>query len=266
MSATESLARRLATQDLDWLVPEWPVAPHVHAFVTTRSGGVSRGAYATMNVTRHTGDDPAAVAENQRRLAAWLPSPPAWLRQVHGSEVAVLGATRGATAPIADAAVTRERDVVCAVQIADCMPVLFADRRGTVAGVAHAGWRGLAAGVLEATVAALNALGAPTRELCAWLGPAIGPAAFEVGAEVRAAFVARDPALASCFVATREGKWLADLYAAARIRLAAAGVAGVGGGGFCTKSDADRFFSYRRERESGRMAALVWLGANGAHV
>jgi YfiH family protein len=266
MNGSAPLAQRLAAHGLDWLVPDWPVARQVRAFVTTRSGGVSRGPYATMNLTRHTGDDSAAVAANQRRLADWLPSPPVWLRQVHGNVVVVLGAGSVAAAPTADAAVTRERAVVCAVQIADCLPVLFADRRGSAVGVAHAGWRGLAAGVLEATVASLDALGASIPDLCAWLGPAIGPAAFEVGDEVRAAFVARDSALASCFVATGGGKWLADLYAAARIRLAAAGVKSVGGGDYCTKTDVDRFFSYRRERASGRMAALVWLESSDAPI
>ena len=147
--------------------------------------------------------------------------------------------------------------------VADCLPVLFADRRGSVVGVAHAGWRGLVAGVVEATVAALGDLGAGTNELVAWLGPAIGPAAFEVGADVRGALLARDAALAQCFVPHSDGKWLADLYAIARNRLATAGVTQVSGGGYCTRTDATRFFSYRRERASGRMAALAWLARDG---
>jgi polyphenol oxidase len=253
------LARRLSDQGVDWIVPDWPVPANVHSLVTTRSGGVSSGPYATMNLGRHTADDPHCVAENQRRLAAFLPAPPVWLEQVHGAQVAVLGAGSPLVPKGADAAVTRERGVVCAVLLADCLPVLLANRRGSVVGVAHAGWRGLAAGVIEATVASLRELGATPEELVGWLGPAIGPAAFEVGADVRDALLARDAALAQCFAAQAGGKWLADLYAIARNRLRAAGVAQVSGGGYCTRTDSQRFFSFRRERASGRMAALVWL-------
>jgi polyphenol oxidase len=260
------LERKLREHGLDWIVPVWPVAAHVQGLVTTRAGGVSRGPYATMNLGRHTADDAECVAENRRRLAAFLPSPPVWLNQVHGAEVAVLGAGTVAAPKPADAAVTRERGVVCAVLVADCLPVLLADRRGSVVGVAHAGWRGLAAGVLEATVTAIGEIGAPPGDLVAWLGPAIGPAAFEVGADVRDTLLARDAALARCFVPQRDGKWLADLYGIARNRLAAAGVTQVSGGGDCTKTDAARFFSYRRERASGRMAALAWLAQETAHV
>ncbi len=258
------LARELRAQGLDWIVPEWPVAAHVRALVTTRAGGVSIGRYATMNLGRHTADDPDRVTENQRRLAAFLPSPPVWLDQVHGAEVAVLGAGSAARPRTADAAVTRKRGVVCAVLIADCLPVLVANRGGSIVGVAHAGWRGLVAGVVEATVAALRDSCGPMDELAAWLGPAIGPAAFEVGADVRDALLARDAGLAQCFAAHRDGKWLADLYAIARNRLAAAGVAQVSGGGYCTMTDAARFFSHRREPASGRMAALVWLAQETA--
>ncbi len=258
------LACALRGQGLDWIIPEWPVASRVQALVTTRSGGTSTGPYATMNLGRHTADDPARVAENERRLASFLPSPPVWLDQVHGAGVAVLDAHTAALRKPADAAVTRARGVVCAIWVADCLPVLFAERSGSAVGVAHAGWRGLAAGVLEATVTALDDLGATTDALAAWLGPAIGPAAFEVGADVRDALVASDAALAPCFAAHCDGKWLADLYAIARIRLAAAGVAQVSGGGYCTRTDAARFFSYRREPASGRMAALVWLAQETA--
>jgi len=266
MSQTQDLPleRKLREQGIDWIVPSWSVATHVQALVTTRAGGVSRGPYATMNLGRHTADDPECVAENRRRLTTFLPSPPVWLNQVHGANVVVLGARTIAAPKPADAAITRERDVVCAVLVADCLPVLLADRRGSVVGVAHAGWRGLAAGVLEATVTALGEIGAATGDLVAWLGPAIGPAAFEVGADVRDALLARDAALARCFVAQRDGKWLADLYGIARNRLAAAGVAVVSGGGECTKTNAARFFSYRRERASGRMAALAWLAQESA--
>ena len=261
---TAPLARKLREHGVDWIVPSWPVAAHVQALVTTRAGGVSGGPYATMNLGLHTADDPECVAENRRRLTTFLPSPPVWLDQVHGADVVVLRAGIVAAPKPADAAVTCERGVVCAVLVADCLPVLLADRRGSVVGVAHAGWRGLVAGVLEASVTALGDLGAARRDLVAWLGPAIGPAAFEVGADVRDTLLARDAALAQCFVAHRDGKWLADLYGIARNRLAAAGVTEMSGGGDCTKTDAARFFSYRRERASGRMAALAWLAQETA--
>lgn len=260
-SGEPSLATRLRDAGLDWIVPEWPAPGRVRALVTTRSGGVSDGPFATMNLARRGDDDPAALEENRRRFGAYLPAAPRWLRQVHGTNVARLdreSSTR--PPPEADAAVTAERGIVCAVLVADCLPVLFADRAGTAVGVAHAGWRGLAAGVIESTVAALAALGANRRDLVAWLGPAIGPGAFEVGADVHAAFCADDPGAAAWFAPCRPGKWHADLYGLARRRLAACGVADVGGGGHCTRTDTARFFSYRREPRSGRMAAVVWLG------
>jgi YfiH family protein len=262
------LAERLARAGLDWIVPGWPAPAHVGAFSTTRSGGASAGPDATMdlrlpNAAQMSAEASAALAENRRRLDAFLPSPPVWLAQVHGARVAVLDAPGVAAAraapPVADAAVTRERGIVCAVRTADCLPVLFADRAGTVVGAAHAGWRGLAAGVLEATVAALATLGGAPRDLVAWLGPAIGPAAFEVGRDVRDAFAASDPESIRSFAPAGDGKWLADLYALARRRLAAAGVHDVGGGGLCTVADAARFYSHRRARDAARMATLVWL-------
>lgn len=255
-----ALADRLSTAGLDWIVPDWPAPADAGAFATTRSGGVSAGPWATMNLGRSGRDDASALAENRRRLTAFLPSPPVWLDQVHGNSVAVL--TRESAAlppPVADAAVTRERGVVCAILTADCLPVLFTDCGGTAVGIAHAGWRGLAAGVVEATIAALCTLGALREDLMAWLGPAIGQARFEVGADVRDAFGADDRGADSCFMSHRPGKWHADLYGLARRRLARGGVTRVSGGGFCTYDDAARFFSYRRERESGRMAAAVWL-------
>jgi YfiH family protein len=251
----------LRAAGLDWIVPDWPVTPDIRAFVTTRRGGTSTGTCATMNLGRSGDDEAAALAANRCRLDAFLPAAPVWLDQVHGTAVAVLdrAPSPGAPAPIADAAVTRERGIVCAVLVADCLPVLFADVGGTAVGVAHAGWRGLAAGVLEATVAAMGDLGTPAGDLVAWLGPGIGPDAFEVGDEVRAAFCDREPEAAMCFEPHRDGKWLANLCGLARRRLAAAGVPRVSGGGYCTYRDPARFFSYRRERSSGRMAALVWL-------
>jgi len=257
------VADRLRAAGVDWIVPDWPAPSRVQAFATTRNGGASGGPYATMNLGRRTDDDPAALAENLRRLAAYLPSMPVWLEQVHGTAVATLGASAPAASPIADAAVTREPGVVCAVLIADCLPVLFASRAGTAVGVAHAGWRGLAAGVVESTVAAFAGLGVDARELVAWLGPGIGPAAFEVGADVVDAFCAGDPGAAACFAPLRQGKWHADLASLARRRLRAAGVSQIAGGGLCTHADGARFFSYRRQRASGRMAALAWLDRGG---
>jgi hypothetical protein len=266
--AGPTLSARLADARLDWLVAEWAAPPAVGTLVTTRAGGASLGPYATMNLgyataARATGDVPERIAENRRRLDRFLPSTPVWLDQVHGTAVATLeGAALDAaraTPPVADAAVTREPGVVCAVLTADCLPVLFADRTGRAVGIAHAGWRGLAAGVLEATVAAFAALGVAPGELVAWLGPAIGPAAFQVGADVVAAFGATDPGSAAAFAPDGRDRWRADIYRLARRRLVAAGIADVAGGGLCTHADGARFYSYRRERETGRMAALVWL-------
>jgi purine-nucleoside/S-methyl-5'-thioadenosine phosphorylase / adenosine deaminase len=244
---------------IDAIRPDWPAA--VGALVTTRNGGASRGAYASLNLGLRSGDDEAAVRENRRRLGSLLPAPPVWLRQVHGVRAADADAARGAGAePEADAAVARRPGTVCAVLAADCMPVLLADEAASVVGIAHAGWRGLCAGVLEAT---LEAMRAKPGALMAWLGPAIGPRAYEVGDEVRAAFIARDPAAVAAFRAVRRGHWLLDLYAVARQRLAARGVTRVYGGGLCTHSDPKRFYSYRRDGATGRMAALIWLTGSG---
>jgi YfiH family protein len=232
--------------------------------VTTRSGGVSAGPLATLNLGAGIGDADAMLAENRRRLLPFCPAPPRWMHQVHGTGVAAHVAQRDPVPPVADAAITRERGVVCAVLTADCLPVVFADRRGGAVGIAHAGWRGLAAGVLERTVAELDGIGAHAEDLLAWLGPAIGPTAFEVGTDVREAFLAVDARADAHFVQTSPAKWHADLYGLARQRLAQCGVRSVGGGGFCTMTDATRFFSWRRDREGGRMAALVWLVPDAA--
>lgn len=244
-----------------WLDADWPAPPGVRALTSLRNGdGVSAPPFDRLNFGLHCGDDPAAVAENRRRLAAWLalPSEPAWLRQVHGRGVVRLRpGGLPAEPPEADAAVTSEPGVVLAILTADCLPVVIAARDGTELGAAHAGWRGLAAGVLEATVAAMAT---PPAGLVAWLGPAAGPARYEVGGEVREAFVADDPGAAPAFVATRPGHWHMDLYALARRRLAAAGVTGVYGGGLCTLGDPTRFHSHRRDGRGGRMATLVWRG------
>jgi YfiH family protein len=235
--------------------PQWPAPPQVRAFVTER-GSASR--YGSMNLALHVADDPAAVAANRARLRAALQlgSEPRWLEQVHGTRV--LDLDREALAP-ADGAVTRRPQVVCTVLTADCLPVLFCDSAGARVGVAHAGWRGLLNGVLPAAVAAL---GGPPDELIAWLGPAIGQNAFEVGAEVRAAFVARAAAADRRFAPNTRGRWQADLYGLARDALAESGVRSVHGGGFCTYTESERFFSHRREAPCGRMAALVWIDAD----
>lgn len=252
----------------NWIVPDWPAPAGVHALFTTREGGVSEGAFASLNLGLHVGDDVHAVRENRRRLVASVPGEPVWLDQVHGAAVASLDApdlsssaaapeVATTLAPIADAAVSAARNRPCAVLVADCLPVLFCDAAGEHVGVAHAGWRGLAAGVLEKTVAALSV---PPVELIAWLGPAIGPDAFEVGEEVFAAFVRQSPQAAGAFrpIAHKPGKYLADIYALARRRLQACGVGSIHGGGLCTVADATRFFSYRRDGRTGRMAAVIW--------
>ena len=241
----------------DLILPDWPAPAGVRAAFTLRSGGVSRAPFDSCNVGAHVGDEPTAVEENRQRLRAHLElsTEPAWLTQVHGSRVADLD-SEGADGPLAsaDGAVTRTARV-CAIQVADCMPVLFASADGVAVGAAHAGWRGLAGGVLEAVVAAMQV--APER-LQAWLGPAIGQAHFEVGEEVRAAFLAADPGAGVAFAANPRGRWQCDLYGLARRRLAALGVARLYGGSWCTYLDAGRFFSYRRDGRCGRMAALIW--------
>jgi hypothetical protein len=238
-----------------WLAADFEAPPGIAAGTSTRAGGVSRGPFASLNLAAHVGDDPAAVATNRARLgeALALPGEPLWLRQVHGTGVAVHDGTR--REPEADAAVTFDRGRVLAVLTADCLPVVLASRDGARLGLAHAGWRGLAAGVLERCVAAL---GVPGEALVAWLGPAIGVDAFEVGAEVRGAFVDHDPAAAVAFRPNARGRFQADLEALARGRLARLGVTRIAGGGLCTFRDAARFYSHRRDPRGGRMATLLW--------
>jgi purine-nucleoside/S-methyl-5'-thioadenosine phosphorylase / adenosine deaminase len=240
--------------------PDWPAPATVRAACTTREGGVSRGPWAGLNLGRSSGDDPAAVDENRRRVAAalGLPGEPCWLRQVHGVRVAPM--PESAPHPEADASYATAAGVVCAVQAADCMPVLFCDEAGTMVAAAHAGWRGLAGGVLEATVAALPA---PPARLLAWMGPALGPEAFEVGEEVRECFLAADADAAAAFRPShRPGHHYADLFVLARQRLARAGLTRIYGGDLSTHADPRRFFSYRRDGVTGRMAALIWLVAD----
>lgn len=243
---------------LSYLTPDWPAPECVRAAFTLRTGGVSLPPFDSLNVGAHVGDQARAVDENRRRIFRHLalPGEPAWLEQVHGKEVADLD-DMIATAR-ADAAFTRVAGRVCAVQVADCLPVLLALRSGAAVAAVHCGWRGLASGVLEATV---RALGAPGPELLAWLGPAIGPLAFEVGAEVRAAFLEQDARAAVAFAANARGRFQCDLFELARQRLAALAVSAVFGGGVCTHADRERFYSYRRDGRCGRMAALIWLAA-----
>ncbi len=241
--------------DIPLLQPDWPAPEGIRAAATTRVGGVSEGAFATLNLGDHVGDEPGAVAENRARLAARLalPAEPAWLEQVHGTTVVAAEDGPGQTG---DAAVARGPGAVCAVLTADCLPVLLCHPESGTVAAAHAGWRGLADGVLAETVAAMAV---PPGDILAWLGPAIGPDAFAVGPEVREAFVARDPEAATAFTQKGDSPLFADIARLARLELGRAGVAAVYGGGFCTVTEAERFFSYRRDGGvTGRMASLIW--------
>lgn len=240
----------------DCIIPDWPAPPHVRALVTTRAGGVSSGPHASLNLGLRSGDDPAAVAENRARLQRWLPQAPRWLAQVHGCTVVDADPLTGA--PEADASVARLTGTVCAIMVADCLPVLLTDTAGSCVGAAHAGWRGLAGGVIANTVARMPASPA---DLMAWIGPGIGPAAFEVGDDVLEAFCANAPERRSAFRPHKPGKWLCDLPALARDALHRAGVTRIYGGELCTYADAQRFYSYRRDGITGRMAALIWREA-----
>ena len=240
-------------ENKDWIIPDWPAPANVKAIITTRAGGISTGQFASFNIADHVGDDACAVAENRQRLRQSLPSAPLWLMQVHGKRV--VPAENTPATREADASVSDKPGTVLAIQTADCLPVLLCDRAGTRVGAAHAGWRGLCSGVIEATVHAMNR---PGDALLAYLGPAIGPRHFEVGAEVRAAFLGHDFRAAEHFLVCPNGKWLANLYGLARQRLATVGVMDVYGGGFCTFAEQERFFSYRRDGVTGRMAALIW--------
>ncbi|WP_123101307.1 peptidoglycan editing factor PgeF [Acidithiobacillus sulfuriphilus] len=246
-----------------FVVPDWPAPPDVRAVITLRAGGVSAEPYASFNLGEHVGDDAQRVAENRVRLQQQLglPRPPAWLTQVHGTRVVELHGTE--QCPLeADGAVTSQRGVVLAVLTADCLPVLACRRDGQRIGVFHAGWRGLLGGILEAGMAAM---GTSPDEVLIYLGPAIGPSRFEVGAELREAFAAHDSTAQDCFHPGRDGRWLADIYALARQRLARAGVpaAAISGGEYCTVMEAERFFSYRRDGRCGRMATVIWREGGG---
>ncbi|MDD2915530.1 MAG: peptidoglycan editing factor PgeF [Gallionella sp.] len=244
------------------LIPDWPAPAQVKAIQTTRQGGVSVAPYDNLNLGSHVGDNPLGVARNRMLLNTLLPSEPVWLEQVHGTLVA--NADMASCLPRADACIARQRGSVCVVMTADCLPVLLCDIQGTVVAAAHAGWKGLAAGVIEATVQTMEV--AP-QNLIAWLGPAIGREAFEVGEEVRAVFVEYDLQAASAFTPSPlmgegggEGeKWLADIYALARLRMNTLGITQIYGGGYCTYREREQFFSYRRDGVTGRMGTFVWL-------
>jgi polyphenol oxidase len=250
---------------MELIVPEWPGnTDTIGALSTTRRGGRSASPYddgeggGGLNLGIHVGDEPENVCRNRALLKALLPSEPAWLSQVHGSRV-VDAASVGNVPPDADASISTVPGVVCAIQTADCLPVLFCDRGGKVVGAAHAGWRGLSGGVLENTIEAMRSVGG--SEILAWLGPAIGPQCFEVGKDVYEAFSGKDGEMAKAFVplSGSNGKYLADIYSLARRTLALAGVLEVSGGGLCTVTEQKRFYSYRRDKVTGRMASLIWL-------
>lgn len=236
------------------IVPDWPAPARVRALQTTRQGGVSHAPYDSLNLGDHVGDVAHAVAHNRQLLSALMPSEPVWLQQVHGTEV--VNAATANCLPQADACITSHRGAVCAVMTADCLPVLLCDEDGRVVAAAHAGWKGLAAGVLESTVKAMDV--AP-HKLLAWFGPAISQRAFEVGDEVREIFMAHDVDAASAFQRGAQGKWMADIFMLARQRLHACGVTRIYGGELCTHGDPARFFSYRRDGVTGRMGTFIWL-------
>ncbi len=240
----------------DWIIPAWPAPANVKAFITTRSGGVSVAPRDSLNLGYKAGDDPQAVAQNRAIVEAAMPQPPKWLAQMHGTRV--VNADEITDVPAADASVAHAKSTVCAIMIADCLPVLFSNRAGTRVAAAHAGWRGLSGGVLANTVKALCEAGDTPADLIAYIGPGIGPAHFEVGADVYAAFVSQDAAAQSAFTPHAPGKWLADLVALARRALTRVGVTQVYGGGMCTYANPQRFFSYRRDKITGRMAAFIW--------
>lgn len=252
---------------MEFIVPDWTgVSANIGALSTLRRGGVSHAPYddgagsGGLNLGTHVGDRPEDVLRNRALLRSLLPSEPAWLNQVHGATVVDAGTVADASdTPDADACIATQRGAVCVIQTADCLPVLFCDAGGRVVGAAHAGWRGLAAGVLENTVARMREAGA--EEVIAWMGPAIGPDRFEVGQDVLAAFVERDANTRAAFkpVPGQSGKYLADIYSLAAAALAKAGVTRMHGGGLCTVTDKHRFYSYRRDKTTGRMASLIWL-------
>jgi YfiH family protein len=236
-----------------WLVPDWPAPAHIHAVMTLRTGGVSEGVFNSLNVAAHVGDDDDRVRQNRQLVkdSLVLPSEPVWLEQIHSNRV-----VNAANTPVrqqADASYTDTMGIVCAVMTADCLPILICTVDGSQVAAIHAGWRGLLAGIISNTIVALK-----TRTVLVWLGAAIGFDCFEVGAEVRDAFIAKSADFAPAFKPKINGKWLADIYQLARIDFAALGITAIYGGDFCTMTDEVRFYSYRRDKETGRMASLIW--------
>lgn len=238
-----------------WITPNWPAPKWVHNCVTTRLGGFSLGDYSSFNLGDHVGDAPQNVTRNRKLLQETLAyQEAAWLKQVHGTRVVKADAKQVLEA---DGCWTNEQGLACVVMTADCLPVLFCDKKGQFVAAAHAGWRGLLNGILEATIEALPVV---SGEIMAWLGPAIGPQSFEVGSEVMEAFVTRDSKAKQGFQASvKQGHYLVDLYMLAKQRLVDNGVTAIYGGGFCTLTDEQRFYSYRRQPNTGRMASLIWL-------
>lgn len=249
----------MASDTLDWLVPDWPAPAWIKAGSTGRAGGQSQSPYHSLNLGDHVGDDIGRVHQNRNQLkqALNLPEDPRWLNQIHGIDVVDV-AKQSSQSTTADACFTTQKDKVCAVLTADCLPLLLCDKNGSRVAAVHAGWRGLFEGVIEA---AIHRLACPAKQLLVWLGPAIGPQVFEVGHEVRQAFVERDKSAGSAFEAVSPGKYLADIYALARQRLQVLGIdqEQVYGGQYCSYSDDKRFFSYRRDGVTGRMATLIWM-------
>lgn len=255
----------------DWLMPDWPAPPGVRAVCTTRAGGTSSAPYHSLNLGDHVGDDAGCVAVNRARFQAALGVRPVFLNQVHGTDVVTLD-THTPNATVADACLTTQPRVACTIMVADCLPVLFTNAQGSAVAAAHAGWRSLAGpggvGILEETFKHFSALALDKQaleatEIIAWLGPCIGPTAFEVGAEVHAAFITHDVQAQACFEPLPGGKWLADLAGLARLRLRALGITRIHGNNsspaWCTVSQSSRFFSHRRDRVSGRLAVSIWL-------
>ncbi|MDH5484927.1 MAG: peptidoglycan editing factor PgeF [Gammaproteobacteria bacterium] len=239
----------------NYIYPDWPAPANIRAVTTTRQGGVSERMYQGFNLALHVEDDPQHVMQNRQILVQQLdlPSEPVWLNQVHSNRV--IDAANTSPLPSADAAYALDSHIVCCVMTADCLPVLICNKQGTKVAAAHAGWRGLLDGVIEASITCLEE---PAENILVWLGPAIGPGAFEVGDEVRAGFEARQAEASVAFTPARPGHWLADIYQLARIRLKSIGVTAVYGGEFCSVTDAKRFYSYRRDGQTGRMASLIW--------
>ena len=239
----------------NWITPDWPAPENIKAFTSTRKAGVSEGAFASFNLALHVEDNPQQVKQNRQLLfeALNLPSEPVWLEQVHG--VQVINADHADNTPQADAAFSTEKNKVCVVMIADCLPVLICNRQGTKVAAAHAGWRGLQAGVIEASIESLQE---NRQDILVWLGPAIGPDTFEVGDDVRQKFITEIPETVSAFTVSKPGHWLANIYELAKIRLQNMGIDQIYGGDFCTYTDQQHFYSYRRDGVTGRMASLIW--------